>query len=104
MRYVNTWATEVEIQATADFLGVNVFTFYDGRWLKYSCNNKLLSKHSIYLENCHGNNYETVVCVHEPELQSCYGYCKISTSCITGYNTRSNNKNENNVLALENEK
>ncbi len=41
MRYINSWATEVEIQATADYLGIDVFTFYDGRWLKYSCNCKL---------------------------------------------------------------
>ncbi|XP_016400038.1 OTU domain-containing protein 4-like [Sinocyclocheilus rhinocerous] len=104
MRYVNIWATEVEIQATADYLGVNVFTFFDGRWLKYTCNSKLLSNQSIYLENCNGNHYETVVCVYEPELQSCYGYCKTSESYITGYNIRSHIKNDNNVLALENQK
>lgn len=34
MRYLNIWATEVEIQATADFLGNDIFTFYFGRWLK----------------------------------------------------------------------
>lgn len=62
MRNVNSWATEVEIQATANCLGVDVFTFYDDRWLKYSCNGKLLSEKGIYLENRHGNHYETVVC------------------------------------------
>ncbi len=82
IRYVNSWMTEVEIQATADYLGIDVFTFYNGHWLKYSCNGKLLSKHSIYLENCHENHYETVVCVNEPERQSCYGYCKINSSVI----------------------
>ncbi|XP_016118254.1 uncharacterized protein [Sinocyclocheilus grahami] len=104
MKYVNSWATEVEIQATADYLGIDVFTFYDGRWLKYSCNGALLSKHSIYLENCHENHYETVVCVNEPELHSCYGYCKISTSFIEGYNIRANIEKENNVQGLENKK
>ncbi|XP_073681625.1 uncharacterized protein [Garra rufa] len=84
MRYVNTWATEVEIQATADYLGISVFTFFDGRWLKYTCNSNILSNQSIYLENCNGNHYETVVCVYEPELQSCYGYCKTTESNITG--------------------
>ncbi len=103
MRYVNSWATEVEIQATAD-LGIDVFTFYDSHWLKYSCNGKLLSKHSIYLENCHENHYETVVCVNEPEQQSCYGYCKINTSFIEGYNIRANIEKEHNAQALENKK
>ncbi len=37
MRSVNSWATEVEIQVTADWLGVSVCTFHDRRWLKYSC-------------------------------------------------------------------
>ncbi|XP_050957725.1 LOW QUALITY PROTEIN: uncharacterized protein LOC127158760, partial [Labeo rohita] len=104
IRHVNTWATEVEIQATADYLGINVFTFFDGRWLKYTCNSKLLSNQSIYLENCNGNHYETVVCVYEPELQSCYGYCKTSESSMTGYYIRSHIKNEINVLGLEKQK
>ncbi|KAA0701445.1 ATP-dependent DNA helicase PIF1 [Triplophysa tibetana] len=95
MQYVNNWATEVEIQATADYLGIDVFTLHDARWLKYSCNGKRLSKHGIYLENCFGNHYESVVCVNDPELSSCYGYCKTPASIIEGYNIRSNIKNEN---------
>ncbi|KAF0046106.1 hypothetical protein F2P81_002635 [Scophthalmus maximus] len=94
MRNMHSWATEVEIQATADCLGVNVFTFYDGRWLKYSCNSKLLSQHGIYLENCSGNHYETVVCVHGPELQSCYGNCEIGTPYVKGYSTRFHHKDQ----------
>ncbi|XP_053199091.1 OTU domain-containing protein 1-like [Scomber japonicus] len=72
MRYVGSWATEVEIQAAADCLGVNIFTFCDGRWLEYSCKFNGLSRQGIYLENCNGNHYETVVCVYEPQLQRCY--------------------------------
>lgn len=89
MRKVNSWATEVEIQATANCLGVDVFTFYNDRWLKYSCDGKLLSEKGIYLENGHGNHYD----VHKPELQTCYGYCKTSTS-VKGYSTRSQNKDK----------
>uniref|UniRef100_A0AAX7UK93 ATP-dependent DNA helicase n=1 Tax=Astatotilapia calliptera TaxID=8154 RepID=A0AAX7UK93_ASTCA len=92
MRNVNSWATEVEIQATANCLGVDVFTFHDERWLKYGCNGKLLSEKGIYLENRHGNHYETVVCVLKPQLQTCYGYCKISASVIKGYSTRLKSK------------
>ncbi|XP_026187397.1 uncharacterized protein LOC113145179 [Mastacembelus armatus] len=75
MRRVNTWATEIEIQATANYLGVDLFTFLNGRWIKYSCCNNLLSSHAIYLEN-HGNHYETVVCVKNRNSQSCYGLCQ----------------------------
>ena len=48
-----------------------------------------MSKQGIYLENCNGNHYETVVCVHQSESQSCYGYCQESRSaCSAGYNLR----------------
>uniref|UniRef100_A0A8P4FZU0 ubiquitinyl hydrolase 1 n=1 Tax=Dicentrarchus labrax TaxID=13489 RepID=A0A8P4FZU0_DICLA len=80
MAYVGSWATEVEIQAAADFLGVGIFTYCDNRWLEYSCKYRPLSNQGIYLENCNGNHYETVVCVQQPSVQSCYGYCKVGGS------------------------
>ncbi|XP_051269404.1 uncharacterized protein LOC127370939 [Dicentrarchus labrax] len=80
MAYVGSWATEVEIQAAADFFGVSIFTYCDGRWLEYSCKSKLLSNQGIYLENCNGNHYESVVCVQQPNMQCCYGYCKVGGS------------------------
>ncbi|XP_030284358.1 uncharacterized protein LOC115588117, partial [Sparus aurata] len=75
MQRVGTWATEVEIQAAADCLGVNIFTYCGDRWLEYSCKNRQLSNQAVYLENCNGNHYENVVCVMQPEMQSCYGLC-----------------------------
>lgn len=39
------------------------------------------SDQGVYLENCNGNHYETVVCVQQPQMQSCYGYCKVTTGC-----------------------
>ncbi|XP_030019133.1 uncharacterized protein LOC115439438 [Sphaeramia orbicularis] len=87
MKYVNTWATEVEIQATADCLGVSVCTFLNGHWLKYSCTSKCLSADCIYLENVRGEHFECVVCVCKAGQQGCYGYCGISEE--TGYSTRS---------------
>ncbi|XP_029957163.1 uncharacterized protein LOC115395673 [Salarias fasciatus] len=87
MRFVGSWATEVEIQVTADWLGVSVCTFTDGRWLKYGCSRKQLSPQCIYLENIGGTHFENVVCVCEPGLESCYGYCKVSE--VTGYSMRS---------------
>ncbi|XP_029910642.1 uncharacterized protein LOC115361416 [Myripristis murdjan] len=86
MRRVGSWATEVEIQATADWLGVSVFTFHDGRWIKYSCSSQHLSAECVYLENVMGRHFENVVCVFKPGLQSCFGYCKISE--VTGYSIR----------------
>ncbi|XP_042275301.1 uncharacterized protein LOC121902129 isoform X1 [Thunnus maccoyii] len=88
MRYVGSWATEVEIQAAADCLGVNIFTYHDDRWLEYSCKYRCFSKQGIYLENCNGNHYESVVCVHQPQLHSCYGSCKLNRSDSKVYNVR----------------
>ncbi|XP_042269742.1 uncharacterized protein LOC121898666 isoform X1 [Thunnus maccoyii] len=88
MRYVGSWATEVEIQAAADCLGVNIFTYHDDRWLEYSCKYRCFSKQGIYLENCNGNHYESVVCVHQPELHSCYGSCKLNRSESKVYDLR----------------
>ncbi|XP_029923306.1 uncharacterized protein LOC115370422 isoform X2 [Myripristis murdjan] len=87
MRCVGSWATEVEIQATADWLAVSVFTFHDGRWLRYSCSSQSLSTECIYIENIRGRHFENVFCVCKPGLQSCYRYCKVSE--VTGYNVRS---------------
>lgn len=69
MQNDGSWATEVEIQTTADCLGVNVFTYCAGRWLEYSCKNSCEPKGGIYLENCNNSHFETVVCVH-PQLQN----------------------------------
>ncbi|XP_047247618.1 uncharacterized protein LOC124884419 [Girardinichthys multiradiatus] len=88
MRYVGSWATEVEIQAVADCLGVNVFTYYIDKWLEYKCNGSQLSDQSVYLQNVDGNHYDTVVCVRQPETQTCYGYCKVKLLNLEGYNIR----------------
>ncbi|XP_073321847.1 uncharacterized protein [Pagrus major] len=77
MHCLGSWATEVKIQAAADCLGVNIFTFCGDRWLEYSCKNRQLSNQAVYLENCNGNHYETVVCVMQPQMQTCYRYCKV---------------------------
>nr|XP_061819798.1 uncharacterized protein LOC133608527 isoform X1 [Nerophis lumbriciformis] len=90
MKCVKTWATEVEIQATADYLGIDIFTFHDGRWLKYRCSSKCLSADCIYLENVGGQHFEYVVCVLKPGLQSCHGYCKLGWDI--DYSTRSSVK------------
>lgn len=50
MKYIHSWATEVEIQVTADCLGLNMYAFVSGHWLEY-CTNKKCSSRCIYLEN-----------------------------------------------------
>ena len=94
MKYVGSWATEIEIQAAADCLGVNIFTYIEGRWLEYSCRDNVFSNQGIYLENCNGNHFETVVCAQQPHGQSCYNYCKLNMSCHTGYNLRQHGKDK----------
>ena len=97
MAYVGSWATEVEIQAAADFFGVSIFTYCDGRWLEYSCKYRPLSYQGIYLDNCNGNHYETVVCVQQPNTQCCYGYCKVGTG---RYNFRNRSVRADNVTSV----
>ncbi|XP_041850218.1 uncharacterized protein LOC121645684 [Melanotaenia boesemani] len=88
MHLVGSWATEVEIQAAADCLGVNIFTFFNGRWLQYSCRDRTFSNQGLYVANTNGNHYETVVCVQQPQTHMCYGYCKVKSSFSDGYNLR----------------
>lgn len=97
MCFAGTWATELEIQATADFLGVSVFTHYNDCWLEYKCQNSKMSNEGVYLHNVNANHYETVVCVRQPEAQSCYGYCKVNTPVSGGYNLRCCSKCESTV-------
>ncbi|XP_036072310.1 uncharacterized protein LOC118599961 [Oryzias melastigma] len=61
MRFVSVWATELEIQATADLLGVNVFVLFNGRWLRHKCNGRELSSNGIYIQNCGGIHKKTTV-------------------------------------------
>ncbi|KAM7406643.1 hypothetical protein PAMP_001010 [Pampus punctatissimus] len=74
MQCPGTWATEVEIQAAADVLGVSIYTYYLSR-IKYSCNTGV-GRGDIYLENC-GYHYKTFLCMKDPYTQSCYKYCKL---------------------------
>lgn len=75
--------------SAADLLGVNVYTFVDGRWLKYSCS-RARSSECIYVDNVGGNHNENVVCVCEAGLLSCYGYWTAVSD--TGYNIRTRSK------------
>nr|XP_057903846.1 OTU domain-containing protein 3-like [Doryrhamphus excisus] len=93
MKYVNSWATEVEIQAAADSLGINIFTFYGGHWLRYSSTSE--SSRGIYLDNSSGNHYECVTCVNEGLLGSCFGICRSGTPDSSQHDTRSHKHLDN---------
>ncbi|XP_055079136.1 uncharacterized protein LOC117373730 [Periophthalmus magnuspinnatus] len=88
MRKVGTWATEVEIHAAADYLGVDIFTFYNGHWLKYGCTTEPVSNGGIYLENINSCHYENVICVKMPDANACYECCQVYQFSMEGYNIR----------------
>ncbi|XP_078795313.1 uncharacterized protein LOC144988623 isoform X2 [Oryzias latipes] len=94
MRFVSVWATDVEIQATADLLGVNVFVLFDGRWLRHQSSGQQLSENAIYIENCGGTHFETVVCVKYPQQDRCAGCCPSANKQPKTYCMRSHEKSE----------
>ncbi|XP_077967731.1 uncharacterized protein LOC144421967 [Styela clava] len=60
-----TWATEVEIFSACDLLALDIYTYFENTWLKYSRallnrNYVTHSRGSIYLNNKGGNHYEIV--------------------------------------------
>ncbi|XP_002733238.1 uncharacterized protein LOC100378309, partial [Saccoglossus kowalevskii] len=75
MKYLTTWATEVEILAAADLLRTDIYTFTRDKWLKYSNhqihNNALNSGKAIYLKHCLNIHYEFVECVKQLGVETC---------------------------------
>lgn len=59
------WGTELEILAAADLLKTDIFTFFNGSWVKYTSsqisNSNVVKNESIYLQHFGGiNHYECV--------------------------------------------
>ncbi len=80
MKFVGTWATEMEIQAASDLIGVDIFTYSQEKWVKYSSSNVSHNRHScqqkgIYLKHVNSCHYEVVVCVKTKDA-SCASFCK----------------------------
>ncbi|XP_076870505.1 uncharacterized protein LOC143521483 isoform X1 [Brachyhypopomus gauderio] len=71
MKYVGTWATEMEIQAAADLVGLHIYTHCQTRWLKYSACRPFTGRCNettgIYLKHCNNSHYEVVTCVRTSE-------------------------------------
>lgn len=81
MKCVGSWATELEILATADLFNINIYTYNENRWNLYTCEQHV--QHvpsncgSIYLKHCNENHYEVVTCVkHNNYSAICAGICK----------------------------
>ena len=67
-----TWATEVEIFAMAHLLNVEIYTYTNGHWLRFSPNDVDSCMQStvgaIYLSHCGQNHYNVVVTVESESL------------------------------------
>ncbi|KAL7853101.1 hypothetical protein SRHO_G00188860 [Serrasalmus rhombeus] len=90
MKYVGTWATEVEMQASADLLGVDIFTYTENKWLKYSTCHHSPQRYDqgagIYLKHCNQCHYEVVTCVKWNGTETCASLCsqyRNNTTCPT---------------------
>lgn len=88
MKYVGNRATEIEIQATANAFGIDIFTHTGGKWLKYSTMRTRLSNEAIYLHFSDNSHCEPMVCVQPINKKSCYGVCKPDSLSDTQYMSR----------------
>uniref|UniRef100_A0A146L0V6 OTU domain-containing protein n=1 Tax=Lygus hesperus TaxID=30085 RepID=A0A146L0V6_LYGHE len=66
------WPTEVEIYVSACMLDTDIYTYMDGKWLRFSSSGKLEISdkvdRAIYLQNKENVHYDVVVQVQEPKL------------------------------------
>ena len=60
MRKNTTWASEIEILATAKILHRDVFTYHNFKWLRYPYKHKL-SVDALYLDNHSGLHFDIVL-------------------------------------------
>ncbi|XP_071169752.1 uncharacterized protein [Mytilus edulis] len=68
MKENNVWGTELEIVACADLLKTDIYTFFNGTWIRYSSSqinsNNCVNDQAIYLQhNGDVNHYEVVTAV-----------------------------------------
>ncbi|XP_055956955.1 uncharacterized protein LOC126820662 [Patella vulgata] len=65
MRYLGSWATELEIYVCADLLQVDIYTYSSNRWLKFSklqiLDNGSNSIEGIYINHANQVHYEVVL-------------------------------------------
>lgn len=68
MLHEGTWATEVEIFATAHLLSTDIYTYSGGRWITFSGNDvepsMQIKTEAIYLNHHQQNHYNVVISVN----------------------------------------
>ncbi|XP_052695810.1 uncharacterized protein LOC128174255 [Crassostrea angulata] len=102
MEKEGNWATEIEIFALAHMLSVDIFTFSNGNWLKFSGQNVCASlrtkRNGLYLNHQNQNHYEVVLdvgelmvdVISESKLDSMY----VDKSCRKSRIEKGNKKNQ----------
>ena len=64
----NVWGTALEILAVAHLLSTDIYTYFEGKWVKYSAkqlsDKNIVNANAIYLFNV-GNHYEVVINVYD---------------------------------------
>lgn len=64
------WATEIEILAVSHILKLDIYTYSDNCWLKYSAESTHQRKGSIYLDHKDENHYNVVLSISNSALQN----------------------------------
>lgn len=83
MSKLGTWATEVEIFATAHLLNIDIYTYSRGCWLKFAADDVQFFTETrsgaVYLNHHHQNHYNVILSVGGQELEGeCIRKCKHS--------------------------
>ncbi|CAC5389509.1 unnamed protein product [Mytilus coruscus] len=83
----NVWGTELEIIACADLLKTDIYTFYNGSWIKYSssqiCSKTEINAHAIFLQHQGGiNHYEVVTAVNQNSNISSHSDQQSDDNCV----------------------
>jgi hypothetical protein len=81
MKYVGSWATELEIQASADLLCVDIYTYSQQKWITFTANIEPISRKAIYLKHCNECHYEPIACVKGKTSHVCFSltsFCEMS--------------------------
>ncbi|XP_062601396.1 uncharacterized protein LOC134263100 [Saccostrea cucullata] len=97
MEKTGTWATEIEIKAMSHLLGVDIYTFSNNRWLKFSAERVGVSVTekrlgAIYLCHNHQNHYDVALDVGGRELETINTFVLQSSPFNLSYVKRKQNR------------
>ncbi|XP_062579865.1 uncharacterized protein LOC134241859 [Saccostrea cucullata] len=97
MEKTGTWATEVEIKAMSHLLGVDIYTFSNNHWLKFSAERVGVSVTerrlgAIYLCHNHQNHYDVALDVCGRELETVHTAVLQSSSFDLNYMKKRQNR------------